>query len=124
FFRTISGLFQDLATAPPLLSAANWGGRGNRASPPDRNRKLSGRMKLMRRRISITLTISSLLLVLGLLRLWLPASPPGGALPALQGEAALNHLKEQGLYGSLHEAVAAARYSLYKESEQSGAWLA
>src|SRR4029450_3023772 len=81
------------------------------------------RIKLMRRRISITLTICSLLLVLGLLRLWLPAPPAGGSLPALKGEAALNHLKEQGLYGSLQEAVAAARYSLYQESEQSLAWL-
>jgi hypothetical protein len=73
----------------------------------------------MRRRISITLTICSLLLVLGLLRLWLPASPAGGSLPALQGEAAINHLKEQGLYGSLQEAVAAARYSLIRSRSRA-----
>ena len=78
----------------------------------------------MKLRISITLTILSLLLGLGLLRLWLPASTTGGPLPALQGEAALNHLKEQGLYGSLQEAVTAARYGFYQESKQSGDWLA
>jgi FG-GAP repeat/HYR domain len=78
----------------------------------------------MRRPISITLTILGLLLGLGLLRLWLPASTPGGPLPALQGEAALDHLKDQGLYGSLQGAVTAARYGLYQESKQSGAWLA
>jgi hypothetical protein len=76
------------------------------------------------RPISITLTILSLLLVLGLLGLWLPASPPGGLLPALQREAALNHLKEQGLYGSLQEAVAAARYGFYQEPKRSGDWRA
>ena len=63
----------------------------------------------MKRRISITLTILGLLLVLGLLRLWLQVSTTDGPPPALQGEAALNHLKEQGLYSSLQEAVTAAR---------------
>ena len=85
---------------------------------------ITGRMKIVKGPISITLTILSLLLVLGLLRLWLPASPTGGLLPALQGEAALNHLKEQGLYGSLQEAVAAARYGFYQEPKQRGDWLA
>src|SRR5262245_18481393 len=78
----------------------------------------------MKRRISITMTILGLLLVLGLLRLWLPVSTTDGPLPALHGEAALNHLKEQGLYGSLQEAVTAARYGLYQESKQSGDCLA
>jgi hypothetical protein len=78
----------------------------------------------MKRPISITLPILGLLLVLGLLRLWLPVSTTGGPLPALQGEAALNYLKEQGLYGSLQKAVKAARYGLYQESKQSGGWLA
>jgi hypothetical protein len=78
----------------------------------------------MKRRISITLTILGLLLVLGLLRLWLQVSTTDGPPPALQGEVALNHLKEQGLYSSLQEAVTAARYGFYQESKQSGDWLA
>jgi FG-GAP repeat len=85
------------------------------------------------RPISITLTILSLLLGLAMLGLWLPASTTsgplpvsttGGPLPALQGEVALNHLKEQGLYGSLQEAVAAARYGFYQEPKRSGDWRA
>jgi hypothetical protein len=82
------------------------------------------RIKIMKRGIPIILTILSLLLSLGLLRLWLPASTTGGPLPALQGEAALNHLKEQGLYGSLQEAVTAARYGFYQEPKRRGDWLA
>jgi len=39
----------------------------------------------MKRRISIILTILGLLLGLGLLGLWLPASTAGGPLPALKG---------------------------------------
>jgi hypothetical protein len=50
----------------------------------------------MKRGIPIILMVLGLLLSLGLLRLWLPASTTGGPLPALQGEAALNHLKGQG----------------------------
>src|SRR5262245_40741816 len=82
------------------------------------------RIKIMKRGIPIILTVLSLLLSLGLLRLWLPASTTGGPLPALRGEAALNHLKEQGLYGSLQEAATAARYGFYQESKRSGDWLA
>jgi hypothetical protein len=78
----------------------------------------------MKRPTSITLTILSLLLVLGLLRLWAPTSTAGNPLPPLQREAALNQLKEQGLYGSLQEAVAAARYGFYQESQGDGNWLA
>src|SRR6266511_4321181 len=78
----------------------------------------------MKRGIPIILTALGLLLSFGLLRLWLPASTTGGPLPALQGEAALNHLKEQGLYGSLQEAVTAARFSFYQEPKRRGAWLA
>jgi hypothetical protein len=52
------------------------------------------RIKIMKRGIIIILTALGLLLSLGLLRLWLPASTTGGSLPALQGETALNHLKE------------------------------
>jgi len=74
----------------------------------------------MKRPISITLAILSLSFVLGLFRLWPPASSAGGPPTALHGEAALNHLKDQGLYGSLREAVAAARYGFYPESKQSG----
>src|SRR5262245_6930548 len=78
----------------------------------------------MKLRISISLTILCVLLGLGLFRLWPPASPAGGPLPALQGEGAINHLKKLGQYGSLQEAVRAARYSLYQESRQSAEWLA
>src|SRR4029434_816261 len=38
-------------------------------------------------------------------------------LPALQGEAAVQQLKEQGLYASLSEAVAASRYRLRWEEQ-------
>ena len=51
-----------------------------------------------------------------------PASTNGDPPPALQGEAALNQLKEQGLYGSLQEAVAAARYGFYQAPNQSDGW--
>src|SRR5262245_6480268 len=78
----------------------------------------------MKRGIPIILTILSLLLSLGLLRLWLPASTTGGPLPALQGEAALNHLKGQGLYGSLQSAVTAARYGFNQEPKRRGDWQA
>src|SRR5687767_3436213 len=78
----------------------------------------------MKRGITIILTVLGLLLSLGLLRLLLPASTTGGPLPVLQGEAALNHLKGQGLYGSLQEAVTAARYGFYQEPKQGGDWLA
>jgi hypothetical protein len=52
------------------------------------------------------------------------ASTSGGSLPALQGEAAINRLKEQKLYGSLQEAVTAARYGFYQEPKRSADWLA
>ncbi|MBO0858943.1 MAG: PxKF domain-containing protein [Chloracidobacterium sp.] len=78
----------------------------------------------MRRGIPIILTAQCLLLSLWLLRTWLPASTTGGPTPALQGEAALNHLKGQGLYGSLQEAVTVARYSFYHGPKQGGDWLA
>ena len=42
---------------------------------------------------------------------------PALALPALQGEPAVQQLKEQGLYDSLAEAVAATRYKLRWEDQ-------
>src|SRR5262245_46697883 len=36
---------------------------------------------------------------------------PANPLPELSGQAAVEHLKQEGLYGSLTEAVAAARYN-------------
>jgi hypothetical protein len=78
----------------------------------------------MKRGIPIILTVLGLLLSLGLLRLLLPASTTGGPLPALQGEAALTHLKGQGLYGSLQEAVTAARYGFNQEPKRRGDWQA
>src|SRR5215475_6340400 len=82
------------------------------------------RIKIMKRGIPIILTVLGLLLSFGLLRLWLPASTTGGPLPTLQGEAALNHLKGQGLYGSLQEAVTAARYGFDQEPKRRGDWQA
>ena len=55
----------------------------------------------MKRGLPINLTVLGLLLTLGLLRPWLSPSPTGSPLPALQGMAALNYLKGQGLYVSL-----------------------
>jgi hypothetical protein len=81
-------------------------------------------IKIMKRGIPIILTVLGLLLSLGLLRLWRPASTTGGPSPTLQGEAALNHLEGQGLNGSLQEAVTAARYGFYQEPRRGGAWLA
>src|SRR5262245_13910565 len=78
----------------------------------------------MKRGIPIILTVLGLLLSLGLLRLWLSAPTTGGPPPALQGEAALNHLKGQGLDGSLQEAVTAASYGFYREPKRRGDWLA
>ena len=37
-------------------------------------------------------------------------SPKTETMPALRGEEAIEHLKEQGIYGSLQEAMAAVRY--------------
>jgi FG-GAP repeat/HYR domain len=82
------------------------------------------RIKIMKRGIPIILMALGLLLSLGLLRLWRPASTTGGPPPALQGEAALNHLEGQGLNGSLQEAVTAARYGFYQEPKRGGVWLA
>jgi hypothetical protein len=82
------------------------------------------RIKIMKRGIIIILTALGLLLSIGLLRLLLPPSSTDGPLSALQGETALKHLKEQGLYGSLQEAVTAARYGFYQEPNRRGEWLA
>jgi hypothetical protein len=68
-------------------------GKSARSAAAAANTIKPERIKIMKRRISITLTILSLLLGLGLLGLWLPATTTGGSLPALQGEAALNRLK-------------------------------
>ncbi|MBO0797257.1 MAG: FG-GAP repeat protein [Blastocatellia bacterium] len=78
----------------------------------------------MKRGIPIILTTLGLLLSLGLLRLWLPAATTGGPWPALQGEAALNHIKGQGEYGSLQEAVTAARYGFHQYPKGKDDWLA
>jgi hypothetical protein len=41
-------------------------------------------------------------------------------MPALRGEAATEYLKKQGLYGSLGEAMEAARYGVYPSSPREG----
>jgi WD40 repeat protein len=76
----------------------------------------------MKRPISITLSILSVTLGLGLFGQCLPASTAGSTLPALQGEAALNPMKERGLYGSLQEAVtiAAPHFSQWSEPVNLG----
>ena len=51
------------------------------------------------------------------------AGPATSALPA-QGEAALAQLKERGLYDSLQEALAAARYGVYPEQPHRATWQA
>lgn len=48
------------------------------------------RIKIMKRRISITLTILGLLLSLGMLRLWASASTPGRLVPVLHGSVAFS----------------------------------
>ena len=63
----------------------------------------------------------ALLVLLGslLVNLELPRSATGSAPPALQGAAAITHLKEQGLYDSLQAAMTAARYRV-RRAERSG----
>ena len=51
------------------------------------------------------------------------AGPATSALPA-QGEAALAQLKERGLYDSLQEALATARYGVYPEQPHLATWQA
>ena len=51
------------------------------------------------------------------------AGPATSFLPA-QGEAALAQLKERGLYNSLQEALAMARYGVYPEPRQLASWQA
>jgi len=76
----------------------------------------------MKRRVSITLKIPGLLLSLGLLGLWLPASTAGGPPLALQLEAALNSLKGRWLYGSLQVAVTAARCAGWRKPGPRWSW--
>jgi FG-GAP repeat len=80
--------------------------------------------QIMRGRTWIASTAIALLLGPALLGSGLPAPAANSPLPILQGTLAVDHLKEQGLYGSLQEAVAAARYGVYKVSTDSGEWLA
>jgi hypothetical protein len=51
------------------------------------------------------------------------AGPTTNALPA-QGQAALAQLKERGLYDSLQEALATARYGVYPEQPHLATWQA
>src|SRR5262245_14564287 len=70
-------------------------------------------------RISLTLRLAVVLILAGC-ALWMglriPVNhtktvAPANHLTDLQGQAAVEHLKQEGLYGSLTEAVAAARYN-------------
>jgi hypothetical protein len=78
------------------------------------------RMESMKGRRSLAWLI--LALVTGLLSLGF-AGPATSLLPA-QGEAALAQLKERGLYDSLQEALATARYGVYPEPQQLASWQA
>ena len=78
------------------------------------------RMESMKRRRSLAWLILALLT--GLLSLGF-AGPATSFLPA-QGEAALAQLKERGLYDSLQEALATARYGVYPEPRQLASWQA
>jgi len=78
----------------------------------------------MRRRTWIVSTSIALLFGPALLGSILPAPAADRPLPILQGALAVDHLKEQGLYSSLQEALAAARYGVYQESGNSSEWLA
>jgi hypothetical protein len=64
--------------------------------------------QIMSRRTWITSPALAMLLGPALLGSGLPAPAANSPLPILQGALAVDHLKEQGLYGSLEEAVAAA----------------
>jgi hypothetical protein len=77
-------------------------------------------MESMKRRRSLPWLI--LTLVTGLLSLGF-AGPATSFLPA-QGQAALAQLKERGLYNSLQDALATARYGVYPEPRQLASWQA
>ncbi len=49
------------------------------------------------------------------------AGSPSTSGPTLQGEKAVQHLKQQGLYDSLKEAVAATRYEIRWDDQPAGA---
>ena len=78
------------------------------------------RMESTKRRTSLAWLIAALLA--GVLSL----SFAGAATswPPAQGEAALAQLKERGLYDSLQEALATARYGVYPEPHQPASWQA
>ena len=78
------------------------------------------RMESTKRRSSLAWLI--VVLLTGLLSLGI-AGPATSALPA-QGEAALAQLKERGLYDSLQEALATARYGVYPEQPHLATWQA
>ena len=78
------------------------------------------RMESTKRRSSLAWLI--VVLLTGVLSLGF-AGPATSALPA-QGEAALAQLKERGLYDSLQEALATARYGVYPEQPHLATWQA
>ena len=52
------------------------------------------------------------------------AGPTANQLPALQGQTAVAELEKRRLYGSLQQALTAARYRVYQERQPAVAWYA
>ncbi len=85
---------------------------------------MRNRMNRIARKLIVAAIISGLAAWLPLPALHAPstvsarvANRPSAALPTLQGEKAVEQLKEQGLYDSLQEALDAARYELRWEEQ-------
>ena len=78
------------------------------------------KMESTKRRTSLAWLIAALLT--GVLSLSFASAATNW--PPAQGEAALAQLKERGLYDSLQEALARARYGVYPEPQQAAGWQA
>jgi len=64
----------------------------------------------------------ALLVTFGIWNLCYPGSTSSVGASSLKGDAALQLLKEQGLYDSLREAVKAAAYNVREDREKRGLW--
>ncbi len=86
------------------------------------------RLNFSRLQLRLSLVIIGLLLVVSLAEITLrsrianasaPAVVATGEMPTLRGEAAVEQLKQQGLYESLSAAVAKTRYDLHRSDGQN-----